>query len=129
MVTAFLAVATLLGQVIFHRRLLCPGSPASPFHRQAVSNIIDIAHKQYNSDPRTLRRLQWPLLMALIETDDTGQRAWIRKRLYELRDFHSEYVWVNQVADEVLSHQDAERGQNVNLAEVLRRQHVRSSMI
>jgi hypothetical protein len=39
--------------------------------------------------------------------------------LFDLRDFHSEYVWANDVADQVLAQQEASPGQRANLAEVL----------
>jgi len=92
--------------------------PAS-IHRQATAGIVDISRKQYASDPKLLRRLHWPLLMAVIETDDTDQRTWLRQRLFDLRNFHSEYVWANDVADQILAQQEVSQGQRVNLAEVL----------
>ncbi|KAL4777071.1 Rh-like protein/ammonium transporter [Aspergillus nidulans var. acristatus] len=71
--TINMAVSTFYAQVLFHRRLLYPPGPPSPFQRVAVTNIIEVARKQYASDPRLLRRIHWPLLMAVIETDDTAQ--------------------------------------------------------
>jgi hypothetical protein len=88
-----------------------------------VTNILEIVQKQFNADPRTLRRLHWPLLMAAIETDDAEQRGWLRQRLQELRDFHSEYARANQVAEEVLA-QQAKSGQYVDLGELLQQYHV-----
>lgn len=114
-----MAVCTFYAQIIFHRRLLCVGSPPSAIHRQATAGILDIARKQFASDPRLLRRLQWPLLMATIETDDHSRQAWCRQRLLEFRDFHSEYVWVNELADQILVQQDVSQGIYVNLAELL----------
>ncbi|KAJ5159384.1 uncharacterized protein N7482_006388 [Penicillium canariense] len=93
--------------------------PAFPLHRQATTGIVDIARKQFASDPQLLRRLHWPLLMAIIETDDPSHRTWLRQRLFELRDHHSEYVWANEVADQVLSQEEENQGCYVNLAELL----------
>ena len=58
--------------------------------------------------------------MAVIETDDLVARDWLRQRLQELRECHSEYSWANEIADEVLCRQETS-GQPVDLAEVLRR--------
>lgn len=80
-----------------------------------------MARKQYTSDPRLLRRLQWPLLMAVIEMGDPTQREWLRQRLLELNNCHSEYVWTKEVADEVLRQQDGKPGFYANLADLLRR--------
>lgn len=123
MITIYFAVSTFYAQILFHRRLLYPDRSPSALHRQAVTNILEIVHKQFNSDPRTLRRLQWPLLMAVIETNDAEQREWLRQRLEELGDFHAECAWANQVADEVLALQE-KTGQYVNLAELLRQYRV-----
>ncbi|KAL2817065.1 Rh-like protein/ammonium transporter [Aspergillus cavernicola] len=77
LVTINMAVSTFYAQVLFHRRLLLPPGPPSKFQRLAVTQIIEITHKQYASDPRLIRRLHWPLLMAIIETDDMSiQTAW-----------------------------------------------------
>ncbi|KAL4918322.1 Rh-like protein/ammonium transporter [Aspergillus aurantiobrunneus] len=73
LITINMAVSHFFAQVLFHRRLLYPPGPPSTFHRVAVTNIIEIAHKQYASDPRLIRRLHWPLLMAVIETEDSSQ--------------------------------------------------------
>jgi hypothetical protein len=63
--------------------------------------------------------------MAVIETDDSSQRVWLRQRLFELRDSHSEYIWANQVADQILAQQDVHQGCYANLAELLlQRLHV-----
>ncbi|KAL4946745.1 hypothetical protein BDV06DRAFT_208403 [Aspergillus oleicola] len=70
LITINMAVSTFYAQVLFHRRLLYPAGPLSAFHSAAVTNIIEIAQKQYASDPRLLRRLHWPILMAAIETED-----------------------------------------------------------
>jgi hypothetical protein len=59
------------------------------------------------------------MLMAIIETDDANHQVWLRQRLFELRDFHSEYVWANEMADEILARQDVGQGFYVNLAELL----------
>ena len=117
--TIYMAVCTYYAQIVFHRRLFCVDSLPTSLHRQAVAGIIDIAYKQFTADPRLLRRLHWPLLMAVIETDSSSHRAWIRQRLFELRDFHSEYVWVNEIMDQILAQQDASQGCYVNLAELL----------
>lgn len=122
--TINMAVTTFYAQVLFHRRLLRPPGPPSTIHRHAVTNILEITHKQYISDPRLLRRLHWPLLMAAIETEDPGQRDWICQRLSELRKHHSEYRWAHDLADEVLARQDASQGQYVDLAEILRNQDI-----
>jgi hypothetical protein len=114
-----MAVCTFYAQIIFHHRLLCVGSPPSAIHRQATAGIVDIARKQFASDPRLLRRLHWPLLMATIETDDHSHQAWCRQRLFEFRDFHSEYAWANELADQILVQQDVSQGIYVNLAELL----------
>jgi Amt family ammonium transporter len=58
--------------------------------------------------------------MAVIETEDPVQREWARQRLAELREFHSEYRWANEVVDEVLARQNLSKGEYVNLAELLR---------
>ncbi|KAF7596895.1 hypothetical protein BBP40_011940 [Aspergillus hancockii] len=118
--TINMAVSVFYGQVILHRRLLCPSQPPRTVHRHALTNILEIAHKQYASEPRLVRRLHWPLLMAVIETEDPVQREWIRQRLLELCEFHSEYRWANDVVDEVLARQDASKGEYVNLAELMR---------
>ncbi|KAL4948799.1 Rh-like protein/ammonium transporter [Aspergillus filifer] len=76
LITINMAVSTFYAQVLFHRRLLHAPGPPSAFHRVAVANIIEIAHNQYASDSRLLRRLHWPLLMAVIETEDVTQPAW-----------------------------------------------------
>ncbi|KAJ6129277.1 transcriptional regulator family: Fungal Specific TF [Penicillium capsulatum] len=117
--TIYMAVCTLYTQILAHRRLLCVDSPPAAIHRQATASIIDICRKQMASDPRLLRRLQWPLFMALIETDQDHQRTWLRQRLSELRGFDSESAWVNEVADQVLAQQVVNQGQYVNLAELL----------
>lgn len=114
-----MAVCTFYAQILLHRRLLCVDSPPAAIHRQATAGIVDIVRKQFASDPRLLRRLHWPILMAIIETGDTSHQVWLRQRLFELRDFHSEYVWANEVADEVLVQQDVNQGCYVNLAELL----------
>ncbi|EPS32981.1 hypothetical protein PDE_07942 [Penicillium oxalicum 114-2] len=119
--TIHMGVCTFYAQIIFHRRLLCPNSPPGPLHKQALAGIVDVARKQYTSDPRLLRRLQWPLLMAVIEMGDPSQREWLRQRLLELNNCHSEYVWTKEVADEVLRQQDGKPGFYANLADLLRR--------
>ena len=120
-----MAVCTFYAQIILHRRLLCVDSLPAAIHRQATAGILDIARKQFASDPRLLRRLHWPLLMAVIETEDAGHRVWLRQRLFELRDSNSEYIWANEVADQVLAHQDLSSGRHANLAELLlQRLHV-----
>jgi hypothetical protein len=120
-----MAVCTFYAQIILHRRLLCVESLPASLHRQATAGILDIARKQFASDPRLLRRLHWSLLMAVIETDDTSHRVWLRQRLFELRDSHSEYIWANEVADQILAQQDLNPGCYANLAELLlQRLHV-----
>ncbi|KAL4973113.1 Rh-like protein/ammonium transporter [Aspergillus desertorum] len=84
--TINMAVSTFYAQVLFHRRLLYPPGPPSAFQRVAVTNIIEIAQKQYASDLRLLRRIHWPLLMAVIETDNTLQRAWLLEPAWEACD-------------------------------------------
>ncbi|PYH95666.1 Rh-like protein/ammonium transporter [Aspergillus ellipticus CBS 707.79] len=68
--TIYMAVSNFYAQILFHRRLFTPLAPLTALHRQALTNILENAHKQYTSDPRLLRRLHWPLLMAIVETDD-----------------------------------------------------------
>lgn len=120
-----MAVCTFYAQILLHRRLLCVDSLPAAIHRQATAGIVDIARKQYASDPRLLRRLHWPLLMAVVETDNVSQLTWLRQRLFELRDFHAEYVWAHEIAEQVLAQQDVSRGVYVNLAELfLQRPHV-----
>ncbi|OJJ37920.1 hypothetical protein ASPWEDRAFT_39631 [Aspergillus wentii DTO 134E9] len=123
--TIYFAVSTFYAQFLFHRRLLCSGPPTI-LHRQTVTSILEITRKQYAADPKLLRRLHWPLLMAVIETDNDSDRVWLRQRLGELCEYHSEYVWANRVAEEVLSQQDVSQGQYANLAELLRNHHVNS---
>lgn len=123
--TIHFAVSNFYAQILFHRRLLWPHSSPTPLHRQATANILEIAHKQYNSDKKALRRMHWPLLMAVIETDNVNHRNWLRQRLREFGYFHSEYEWINQVADEVLSQQDASRGEYLDLAAHLKSRCVR----
>lgn len=113
-----MGVANFYAQVLFHRRVFSVHNPPSGLHRQAFGHILEIARRQYSWDPRLLRRLHWPLLMAVIETDEPLQREWVRQRLGELRDFHSEYTWANRVADEVLEEQERS-GVSVNLFEFL----------
>ncbi|KAJ5718577.1 hypothetical protein N7488_004223 [Penicillium malachiteum] len=117
--TIYMGVSTFYAQILLHRRLLCVDNPPTSIHRQATVGIVEIARKQFAADPRLLRRLHWPLLMAAIETDDANHRLWIRQRLFELRDFHSEYVWANKMADQILAQQDVSQGRYVNLAELL----------
>lgn len=117
--TIYMAVCTLYAQILFHRRLLCVYDAPTAVHRQAASGIIDVTRKQYASDRRLLRRLHWPLLMALLETSDVNHQAWLRERLFEFHDFHSEYAWANEIADQVLAQQDASQGCYANLAEIL----------
>lgn len=114
-----MAVCTFYAEILFHRRLLCVDTPPTAIHRQATIGIIDIARKQFASDSRPLRRLHWPLLMAVIETTDANHRIWVRQRLFELRDHHSEYLWANEIADQVLARQDVNQGCYANLAELL----------
>lgn len=114
-----MAVSTFYSQIILHRRLLCPDLLPTAIHRQATAGIVDISRKQMASDPRLLRRLHWPLLAALIETDDVNHRMWLRQRLFDMRDFHTEFVWANELADAVLARQDVSQGRYANLAEVL----------
>ncbi|KAL4746527.1 hypothetical protein BDW72DRAFT_33897 [Aspergillus terricola var. indicus] len=119
--TINMAVSTFYAQVLFHRRLLYPPGPPSPFQCVAVANIIEIARKQYASDPRLLRRIHWPLLMAVIETDDTSQREWLRERLIDLRGFHSEYTWASNLADEILALQNKSKDRYADIATLFRR--------
>ncbi|KAL3454400.1 Rh-like protein/ammonium transporter [Aspergillus insuetus] len=72
LITIYMAVSLFYAHVLFHRRLLTPPGPPSKFHRLAVTNIIEITKKQYESDPRLMRRLHWPILMAAIETEDAS---------------------------------------------------------
>ncbi|KKK24946.1 hypothetical protein AOCH_002652, partial [Aspergillus ochraceoroseus] len=71
--TINMAVSTFYAQALFHHRLLYPPCPPSTLHRLAVTNIVEIARKQHMSDPRLLRRLHWPLLMAVIEIENAVQ--------------------------------------------------------
>jgi len=114
-----MAVSTFYAQVLLYRRLLCVDALPAPIDQQATVGIIDIAQKQYLSNPMLLRRLHWPLLMAVIETGDAMHQAWLRQRLWELRDFHSEFVWAYGIAEQVLAQQDVSQGRYVNLAEML----------
>lgn len=66
-----------------------------------------------------MRRSQWAILAAVIETPDPVQRAWLLDRLQELRDFHSEFVWVHRIAEEVLSRQEM-TGEYVDVGELVR---------
>ncbi|RHZ44161.1 Zn(II)2Cys6 transcription factor, partial [Aspergillus thermomutatus] len=118
--TINMAVATFYAQLLFHRRLLYSTVPATALHRQALTTILEISQKQCVADPRLLRRLHWPMLMAVIETEDLVARDWLRQRLSELREYHSEYIWANEIADDVLARQEMS-GQPVDLADVLRR--------
>lgn len=114
-----MGVCTFYAQVLLYRRLLCVGAPPTALDKQAVAAIIDISQKQFLSDPKLLRRLHWPLLMAVVETGDLAHRAWLRQRLWELRDFHSEFVWAHDLAEEILAQQDVTQGRYLNLAELL----------
>jgi hypothetical protein len=114
-----MAVSTFYAQVLLYRRLLRVDALPAPIDQQATAGIIDIAQKQFSSDPKLLRRLHWPLLMAVIETGDAGHQAWLRQRLWDLRDFHSEFVWGIGIAEEILAQQDVSQGRYVNLAELL----------
>lgn len=114
-----MAVSTFYAQVLLHRRLLCIDALPTSIHHQATAGIIDISQKQYLSDSKLLRRLHWPLLMAVIETNDATHQGWLRQRLWELRDFHSEFIWAYEVAEQVLAQQDLAHGKYVNLAELL----------
>ncbi|RMZ39373.1 hypothetical protein AFCA_006288 [Aspergillus flavus] len=118
--TINMAVSTFYAQILFHRRLLCPSQSPRTLHRHALSNILEITHKQYASEPRLMRRLHWPILVAVLETDDPAQIEWLRQRLAELRQCHTEIRWANEIVDEVLAQQDATKGEYVNLAEFLR---------
>ncbi|KAJ5473075.1 hypothetical protein N7530_007076 [Penicillium desertorum] len=117
--TIYMAVSTFYGQVLLHRRLLCVDALPLGIHQQATAGIIDICQKQFLSDPKLLRRLHWPLLMAAIETNDITHQRWLRQRLWELRDFHSEFVWAHDVAEQILAQQDVSQGRYVNLADFL----------
>lgn len=120
-----MAVCTFYAQILFHRRLLCPNTPPTVLHRQATQGIVEICRKQFAPDSRPLRRLHWPLMMAVIETEDPNQRVWLRQRLFELRDFHCESMWANQITDQILAQQDMNPGCHANLAELLlQRLHV-----
>lgn len=57
--------------------------------------------------------------MAVIETNDMTNQRWLRERLWELRDFHSEFVWAHDVAEQILARQDVSLGRYANLAELL----------
>lgn len=114
-----MAVSTFYAQILLYRRILCVDALPSPIDKQATAGIINIAQKQYSNDPKLLRRLHWPLLMAVVETGDAGHQAWLRQRLWELRDFHSEFVWAHEIAEKVLARQDIPQGRYVNLAELL----------
>lgn len=57
--------------------------------------------------------------MAVIETHDLGHRQWLRERLFEFRDFHSEYRWANEIASQILAQQDVNQGIYVNMANLL----------
>ena len=113
--TIHMAVANFCAQVLFHGRLLRADTPPYGLRRQAIGQILDIVRRQYSSAPRLMLRLQWPLLMATISTDDGVQRDWLRQRLEEVRGRHSGFVWACRVADEV-----ERQGQSVDLAEVFR---------
>ncbi|KAJ5238991.1 hypothetical protein N7468_003610 [Penicillium chermesinum] len=117
--TVYMAVCQLYAQIVFHRRVLRAHVPPTAVHRQAVVGIIELVQKQHSSDPRLLRRLYWPILMALIETNDVIHQAWLRERLFDCRDFNSECRWANEVADQVLVLQDAGQGCYADLAELL----------
>ncbi|OJK01388.1 hypothetical protein ASPACDRAFT_1898336 [Aspergillus aculeatus ATCC 16872] len=121
--TIYMAVSNFYALILFHRHLLSPSQAPAALHRQALTGILENTHKQYAVDPRLLRRLHWPLLMALIETEDPIQRDWLRQRLIELRGFHSEYLWVNQIAEEVLARQEASPAEGIDLGELLRNFH------
>lgn len=121
--TIYMAVSNFYALILFHRRLLSSSQAPAALHRQALTGILENTHKQYAVDPRLLRRLHWPLLMALIETEDPIQRDWLRQRLIELRGFHSEYLWVNQIAEEVLARQEASPAEGIDLGELLRNLH------
>lgn len=116
--TIHLAVAYFCAHVLFHRRVLCADRPPSALHRQAIGQIVEIVHKQYSWAPRLVQRFQWPLLMAVIDTDDCVHRDWIRQRLEEISGCHSAFAWANRVANEVLAQQD-QNGKYVDLAEIL----------
>ncbi|CEL05755.1 hypothetical protein ASPCAL06870 [Aspergillus calidoustus] len=115
-----MGVSLFYAHVLFHRRLLNPPGPPSKFHDLAVTNIIEMTKKQYESDPRLMRRLHWPILMAAIETKDASHREWLQDRLTDLRQFHSEYLWASEIADEILSRQDASNGIYADVAALLR---------
>lgn len=57
--------------------------------------------------------------MAVIETEDVSQREWLRERLLEIRYLHSESLWASDVAEDVLSVQDASKGSFANIAAFL----------
>lgn len=57
--------------------------------------------------------------MAVIETNDITHQRWLRQRLSELRNFHSEFVWGHDVAEQILAQQDVSQGRYANLAEFL----------
>jgi len=112
-----MAVSNFYAQVLLHRRLLCVDALPMGIHQQALAGIIEIARKQFLSDPKLLRRLHLPLLMAAIETNDVTHQRWLRQRLWELRHFHSEFTWAYDVAEQILAQQNVSQGQYVNLAE------------
>lgn len=117
-----MAVTNIFAQVLLHRRLLQSpsGPPTTPIYIQALRNIVDICRKQYDADPRLMRRLHWPLLAAVIEVEEDAQREWLRKRLAELKTLHSEYAWAHGVAEKALQLQGYGRGRYICLRTVLR---------
>ncbi|KAJ5178674.1 transcriptional regulator family: Fungal Specific TF [Penicillium coprophilum] len=117
--TIYMAVSTFYAQVLLHRRLLCVDTLPLGIHQQATAGIIDISQKQFLSDPNLLKRLHLPLFMAVIETDNVTHQIWLRQRLRELRNFHSEFAWAHDVAEQILAQQDVSRGRYINLGEFL----------
>ncbi|OQE44135.1 hypothetical protein PENCOP_c002G04924 [Penicillium coprophilum] len=117
--TIYMAVSTFYAQVLLHRRLLCVDTLPLGIHQQATAGIIDISQKQFLSDPNLLKRLHLPLLMAVIETDNVTHQRWLRQRLWELRNFHSEFAWAHDVAEQILAQQDVSGGRYINLGEFL----------
>ena len=117
--TMYTSVSYFYTQIILHRRLLRPEQSPTAFHLHALQNIVEIMHKQYESEPRNLRRMMWPAFAALIETQDEEQRKWLLERIQELRDFSCEFYWGSKVAEEVLARQQMS-SEFVDVGELIR---------
>lgn len=67
-----------------------------------MSNIMQIAYKDYGRDKRYPATQVSGLLTAGIETDDDIHRDWILERLKKLKGLHLESAWTSEVLERAI---------------------------